>query len=135
MRQVFRFEPLPESRFRDYRLRVLLPPGSRAKGTAEGLSYVTLHGRRESLPRLECMTRAGGLLADRDLVFRAWSADGFGRRLGLAAERLGWRGPLALVLFLAAGAAALRLGRGRRVGDGTRPPAARPAARCPRRGS
>jgi hypothetical protein len=118
----FSFEPIrpdgqrPQgSRWQSYRFRLEVEPDSVLRATDGVLDPIPFHGSGRVDERLLGMTRGSERFSDRDLVFRAWSSAGPLVTLGLLHERLGWRLPLAFVLFLAACAAlALALPRDRR---------------------
>jgi hypothetical protein len=97
---VFGFEPIAESRWRTWSYRIELPPGGRLRGTFDdalrrnpgGPARVGFYGGGRVDGHLQGMTRAGELLADRDLVLRTWSERGLGVAWALLRERLGGRG-------------------------------------------
>lgn len=102
----FPFEPIPGSRWRNYRFRLHAPQSTRVVATPEGPSFFALHG--EPLPRegsLLGMTVAGQLCPDRDLVFRARCARSPAEGLALLRSRLGARGLVGLGAWVLAVAA------------------------------
>ena len=98
----FGFEPLLESRWRRLRYRLRVPPGAQPVGSEQGLSYWTFHGNGKVDPRLLGMSVGRLALADRDLIFRAWSAPPRLTAWRLALARAGWRLPVGALLWMLA---------------------------------
>jgi hypothetical protein len=96
----FTFDPIEASRFATYRYRLDLPSEARLVGTSEGPSMIAFHGDGELEARLQGMTARGEVLGDRDLVFRAWSDEGFGIELARLLERGGESLVLAGLLWI-----------------------------------
>lgn len=71
----FRFQTLPDTRWRALRYRVELPTGASLIGSAEGPSIVAFHGGSRVPDEVLGMTCGTRTLEQRDLVFRAWSSD------------------------------------------------------------
>lgn len=66
----FRFDPIPESRWRTYDVEIRVPDGARVIGSAGGPSLVPLYGTAEALPHLVGATRGDSIRDDLDLVLR-----------------------------------------------------------------
>lgn len=113
---LFAFDPFPRSRsisgLNVLRWRATFPPGTVLAGSALGPALDHYHGPRREDEVLRAATGVGWGLGEADVVFRTYAA---GRdALALLAERMGWRLPLAAVLWLGAvavGAATLRRAR------------------------
>ena len=98
----FPFAARPDSRHRDFRFRLHLPPGARVIGTAEGLSFHSLYGAGWQPERLCGMSVAGVIAVEQDLVFRAWTRGGPQRELARLRSRGGLRVLVGLAVWLAA---------------------------------
>lgn len=97
----FGFEAIANSRWRKLRYHLEPPPNARLVGDAQGLSLITFHGGGEVDARLRGATCGGETMADRDLVFRAWSGGGAGAMISRLEERGGRKLALAAALWLA----------------------------------
>lgn len=86
---LFTFEPIPESRWRQYTFRLTLPADARPVGTAEGVSCMSIHGSGDVRPELVGMTHGAARFHDRDLVFRTFGEQSAAARLALLVERAG----------------------------------------------
>jgi hypothetical protein len=109
------FEPIPDSRWKTYRYRLELAPGAELQADEKGPCYFPFHGSGTVDERLGGMTLGALELADRDLIFRAWSASGPGNAFATLRARLGWRlAPLALAWIAASALLGFALDRSRR---------------------
>lgn len=87
---LFSFDPIADSRWREYDLRFVLPQDARVVAGEQGLSTISLHGAAPATESLLGMTQAGHALPHRDLIFRAsGKVDQLGR-LTLLFERIAW---------------------------------------------
>jgi hypothetical protein len=104
----FAFEPIAASRWKGVRYRLSVPESARFVGGEGGLSLIAFHGSGAADPRLAGITWRGEVLADRDLVFRAWSGEGTRALVSRLADRVGATFLFALAAWLAAIALAVR---------------------------
>lgn len=105
----FSFEPIADSRFRMYRYRLVLPPGSVLVGDAVGPTMKSWHGLDRAGGDLLGASVGGEPRPDRDLVFRAFARPAPARALALVRERAGWRLWAGLFAWLAASTALIAL--------------------------
>ncbi len=112
----FSFDPIAESRWRRYRLELILPPGARVltlKGKpplSDGPTAVFYHGIGEAPPALVGQTINRSIFQDRDLIFRAFGEDGVKSNWNKAKSRgAGKRFIVGLLLWALAMGFAVRL--------------------------
>lgn len=105
----FSFEPIADSRFRKYRYRLVLPPGSVLVGDAIGPTMKSWHGLDRAGGELLGASVGGEPRPDRDLVFRAFARPDPARALAVIRERAGWRLWTGLSAWLAASTALIAL--------------------------
>jgi hypothetical protein len=98
----FAFEPIPDSRWKDYSFRLTTPQGARLVGADEGLTFMTWHGLRATQPGLLGMSQGESVHLDRSAIFRAYSAPGAQDLIARTLKRAPWTlGLGGLVWFLA----------------------------------
>lgn len=105
----FSFPPIEESRWKNYRYRVSLPPDSRLVGFELGPSVKSFHGAPVEGSPLLGASLGGVAYPDRDLVFRAWSSPSAGDVAALLRERTGGKEILAVLLWVLAIGLVLRV--------------------------
>jgi hypothetical protein len=99
---IFGFEPLADSRWKNLRFRLELPPQAHLVGTGNGPARVAYYGGGRVDERLGGLTHGAQRFDDRDLILRVWTRNGLGLVLQRVRERLGWRAPLAALCWLSA---------------------------------
>ncbi|MFT4647951.1 MAG: hypothetical protein ACI9X4_001166 [Glaciecola sp.] len=89
----FNFDPIPDSRWKRYRLELILPQGARVMtlkdrpGFSDGPTAVFYHGVGDAPPALIGQTINRSVFRDRDLIFRAFGEDGVGSNWNKVASR------------------------------------------------
>ncbi|MDP6409844.1 MAG: hypothetical protein QGI46_10745 [Planctomycetota bacterium] len=119
----FSFPPIADSRWKRYRFRFSLHEGARLVGLEQGLSLKTFHGGELPDSPLAGISLGGVPHADRDLVFRAWSAPSADDLTALIVERAGWKLVACAIAWTLAMGLVLRLLLARRA-RGAAPPTA-----------
>lgn len=121
----FSFDPIVESRWRRYRLKLILPPGAKiltlkdkprhtngptAEFYSNGPTAVFYHGVGDAPPSLVGQTIQHSVFKDRDLIFRAFGEDGVRSNWNKAKSRgAGKRFIVGLAFWALAMGLALRL--------------------------
>ncbi len=98
------FPVLAESRWREFRFRLTLPPGAEVRGAKGEPSLISFHGSGAVDPRLGGMTLGVEHSPDCDLFLRTWTCSGPGVAFALLSERVGWRLGPAILLWILSGA-------------------------------
>ncbi|MCA9000878.1 MAG: hypothetical protein KDB61_03070 [Planctomycetes bacterium] len=95
----FRFDPIPDSRWKRYRMELTLPENARVLTVngmheprtkvpyVDGPTAVFYHGVEEAPSELMGQTIQGWVFPDRDLIFRAFGEDGVGSNWNKVRER------------------------------------------------
>jgi len=87
----FDFEPVPESKGRNYGYRIKSKGPARFNARFGKPTIKTLHGVAAELSSLRGMSSGNHSLGSRDLVFQTWTSFDWERGLRLALARAGWR--------------------------------------------
>ncbi len=87
---LFAFEPIEDSRWKDYEFQFVLPDDARVVATERGISTISLHGSHQTDEPVNGMTHGSSALPYRDLIFRAAGETRARDQLALLFTRLGW---------------------------------------------